>query len=78
MALENRVAWLESFLRRLKLASNAERDDALNSVEFQDHLSDDAMNAQITQLQPETETVSASALRLGPHGQLIDNPLLVS
>lgn len=37
-SLENRVAWLESFIGRLQAAPGRERDELLQSVSFGDHL----------------------------------------
>lgn len=37
-SLENRVAWLESFIGRLQAAPGPERDEMLQSVSFGDHL----------------------------------------
>jgi hypothetical protein len=77
MALENRVAWLESFLRRLQLANDGERDEALRSVAFQDRLFDNPLkepqppSERRTGTETETETAKSSALRLGPYGELI-------
>lgn len=39
--LEDRIAWFESFVSILKLASPAERDTMLKIVTFQDHLRQD-------------------------------------
>lgn len=39
-SLENRVAWLESFIGRLRSAPAGERDDMLQRVSFGDHLPD--------------------------------------
>lgn len=39
-SLENRVAWLEAFIGRLRSAPVDERDDMLQSVSFGDHLPD--------------------------------------
>ncbi|KAK2605722.1 hypothetical protein N8I77_008539 [Diaporthe amygdali] len=38
VSLENRVAWLESFIGKLQAAPTQERDDMLQSVSFGDHL----------------------------------------
>ncbi len=45
LGLENRVAWLESFVRRVQLASPDERDKLLRTVELGGHSSGRASEA---------------------------------
>ncbi len=68
MALENRVAWLESFVSRLKIADAGEREESLRSVSFRDHLSGDAA-AELKTVPEDGETIAVSALRPGPYGK---------
>lgn len=44
--LENRVAWLEAFLDRLKSVPSKERDSLLATVTFDDHLSEKVQSGQ--------------------------------
>lgn len=59
-SLENRVAWLESFIGRLQAAPSQERDEMLQNVAFGDHLPD---------RQPSTSTVKANREKDGSHGR---------
>lgn len=76
VGLENRVAWLESFVGRLKAAPSQERDSLLQTVSFGDHLpaKDDPMPTSMDPSEEKTgegTRASSANLQVDLEGSLI-------
>lgn len=67
-SLENRVAWLEAFVRRLQAAPGHERDEMLQSVSFGDHLP--ARQPSAPDANPDRDKESSHERESGAHLQV--------